>query len=288
MSILQVALAGVGIGFIYALLAGGLNLVFGVFNVLNIAHGQFLFIGAITTYVLWSWAGLHPLLTLPAAALVAFFAGALVQALLVERVLQYGLVTALLLLFGVALFAEGIGLAALGVGERSVRLLAGATELPGGIRIANVRLLAAAVALPLFVAMNYYLHRTRMGIATRATAQNADIAQSCGIDVRRVRIVTMGISCGLAGVAGSLAIMMFPLTPQSTLPFAITGFVVAVVGGMGSFNGSLVAGVLYGLGEGVAAYVWDSRTAVALGFLLLVLILLVRPSGLAGATETRV
>lgn len=282
MSVLQVALAGVGIGFVYALLAAGLNLVFGVFEVLNIAHGQFLYGGAIVTYLLWSVTGINPLWTIPISAAAMFMAGAAVQVALVEKVLKHGLITALLLLFGVAVLGQGIGLATMGVGERSVRFGAGSLQLAEGLRVSNVRLIAIAVCVPLFILMHLYLTRTRLGVATKATAQNPEIAQSCGIDVRKIRTITMGISCALAGVAGSLIILMFPLTPQSTLPFAITAFLVAVVGGMGSFKGSIIAGVLYGVGEGLAAYATDSRTAVALGFALLIVVLLVRPGGIAG------
>lgn len=278
---LQVLLAGLLLGLVYALVAGGLNLIFGVFQVLNLAHGEFLVIGAFLSWFLWDGLGLHPLLTVPVAAVVLFVVGVATQRLLVERVLKYSIIVSLILLFGLSILLQGLGLQFFGVNDRTIRYFDGSFEI-FGVLISEARVVAGLVAIPVLLLMHLHLKYTRMGVATKATAQNAQIAQACGIDVRRVRVMTMGVSAALAGVAGSLLINLYPLNPQAGFRFAIVAFVVAVVGGLGSFYGSILAGLVVGAAEGLVGLYWDPQISIAAVFLVLVAMLAVRPTGLAG------
>lgn len=279
---LQVLVAGLLLGLIYALLAGGLNLIFGVFGVLNVAHGEFLFAGAFLSWFLWSDLGFHPLLTVPLAALFLFVIGITLQLLLVERVLRYTIVVSLILLFGISILVQGVSLELFGVNDRIVRHFAGSFDVFGLFSVSKARVTIGLIAIPVLLAMHLYLRYTRMGVATKATAQNAEIAQSCGIDIRRVRVLTMGLSAAMAGIAGSLLINIFALNPQSGFRFAIIAFVVSVVGGLGSFYGSIAAGLLIGGAEGLVTLYWDAQISVAAVFMFLVVVLAVKPSGLGG------
>lgn len=285
--LLQVAIAGVAIGLIYALLAGGLTLIFGVFEVLNVAHGELLVAGALITYYLWDATGIHPLLTLPASAVLLFAVGMFLQWALIERVLRHGIIVSLIMLFGVGLALVGLGVQFLGVNARSVPYYSGALSF-GSVAVSMSRIVVVAVAVPILVAMSLYLSRSRLGIATKATAQNAQIAEACGIDVRRIRMVTMGLASAMAGVAGSLLILVFPLDVQSGLNYVIIAFVVAVVGGLGNYAGSVVAGLLLGVAGGVVTLYANAQLSVAAAFLLLVVMLVVRPAGLlSGRAQLR-
>ncbi len=283
--LVQVASAGLLLGLIYALMAGGLSLIFGVFGVLNIAHGELMFGGAFVSWFMWNGLGVHPLLTVPFAALAMFIVGVLLQVVLVERALNESPVVSLLMLFGVSLVAQGIGIRLFSVNPRVIAYFSGSFEV-AGVFIAKSRLAAALVAVPVLLLVHLYLKYSKLGIATKATAQNADIAEACGIDVGRVRYITMGLAAALAGVAGALTIMILPFTPQSGFQFGVIAFVVAVVGGLGSFYGAILAGVFLGVGQNLLAWKTDQLLSDALIFVFLVGVLALRPAGIISMTRS--
>jgi branched-chain amino acid transport system permease protein len=287
-ALLQVLASGLILGCIYALIAGGLNLIFGVFGVLNIAHGEFVLGGAFTAWYLNDGLGWHPLLTVPVAALAMFLAGLVLQRALVERVLQQSAVISLILLFGVSLVVQGLGVRVFGVTDRSISYFSGSFDVFGLFTVSKARLAAVAVAAPVLVAVHCYLRYTKIGIATKATAQNAQIAEACGINVKLVRHLTMGVATGMAGIAGALVILVFPFNPQSGMQYAIIAFVIAVVGGLGSFYGSVVAGLVLGAGQGLVGYYSTAELSVAVMYIFLIAVLILRPSGLASLAKATV
>jgi len=272
------------IGMIYALMASGLNLIFGVLHVLNIAHGEFMFGGAFVSWFMWNELGFHPLLTVPFAAVAMFLVGVVLQVGLIERVMKENIVVSLILLFGVSLAVQGIGIRLFSVNPRVISHYEGSFDI-GGVLLAKSRLTVALAAIPVLVLVHLYLKYSKYGIATKATAQNAEIAEACGINVQRVRYVTMGLAGAMAGVAGSLTIIILPFTPQSGFSYGVIAFVVAVVGGLGSFYGSIVAAVLLGVGQNVLAWKTDQLLSDALIYLFLVAALVIRPSGLASLAK---
>jgi branched-chain amino acid transport system permease protein len=283
--VVQVLVSGLIVGVLYALIAGGLNLIFGVFGVLNLAHGEFVLGGAFTAWYLHDGLGWHPLLCLVASAVVTFVLGVGLQALLIERVLDQSVVMSLILLFGVSLSVQGLGVRYFGVTDRTLAYFSGSFDIFGWFLISKTRLVAVAVAAVVLVAVHLYLRYTKMGIATKATAQNAQIAEACGINVKAVRHLTMGMATGMAGIAGGLVIMIFPFNPQSGFQYAIIAFVIAVVGGLGSFYGSVLAGVVLGAGQGLVGYYTTSQLSVAIMYLFLILVLVIRPSGFGGVAK---
>ena len=282
----QVVVSGLMFGLIYALMASGLNLIYGVFDVLNIAHGEFMYGGAIISWFLWSHYGLNPFLTVPFAAIGMFGAAVLVHITLIERVIKESTVVSLILLFGVSIAVQGLGIKFFSINPRTISYFEGSYEI-WGILIAKSRLAAVFLAIPSLILAHVYLKYSRYGVATKATAQNAEIAQSCGINVRRVRYLTTGIAAALAGVAGSATIMVLPIDPQSGYRFAITAFIIAIVGGLGSFYGSIFAALLMAVVQNILAWKTEQLLSDALIYIVLIGVLLFRPNGLAGLLKTR-
>ena len=278
------AISGILLGGVYALLAGGLNLIFGVMRVINMAHGELLMLGAYTTFWLFARAGMNPLLSLLLSVPLLFLLGALVQRLLVSRVVRRPLLISLLLTFGLSLFLTGLAQQLWTNDYRSVPYLSGSIGF-AGLAVSRPRLVAFAVALVLSAATYTFLRWGRWGQALRATAQNPDAALACGVDVDRARLLAFGLGAALAGASGTLAAFMYTVFPEMGHTFMLKAFAVIVLGGMGSFAGAFLAALLLGLVEAFAAFWTTTQIAEALIYLLLLLALLLRPNGLFGLRE---
>jgi branched-chain amino acid transport system permease protein len=155
----------------------------------------------------------------------------------------------------------------------------------GGLAVSKSRLVAFLIALAVTGAMFLFLRRSRFGKAIRATSQHAEVAQICGIDVRRVRLVTFGLGSAMAGIAGTLIAMIFTINPEMGRMFIGKAFAIIVLGGLGSFTGAFLGALFLGVGETLAAYWTDTQLAEAVAYAVLLLVLLVRPSGFFGRTE---
>jgi branched-chain amino acid transport system permease protein len=279
-----VAVSGILLGGVYALVAGGLTLIFGVMRVINLAHGELLMLGAYTTFWLFVRSGLDPLLSLLVSVPLLFLIGAAVQRYLVGRVVRRPLLISLLLTFGLSLFLTGLAQQLWTNDYRSVPYLSGSLPL-AGLAVSRTRLVAFAVALVLTGAAYAFLRWGRWGRALRATSQNADAALACGVDVDRARLIAFALGAALAGAAGTLAAFMYSVFPEMGHTFMLKAFAVIVLGGMGSFAGAFLAALLLGLVEAFAAFWTTTQIAEALIYLLLVLALLLRPNGLFGLRE---
>ena len=284
LTLAQVAASGILLGGVYALLAGGLNLIFGVMRVINLAHGELLMLGAYAAlglFVLW---GVPPLLALALIMPLLFGLGMLLQRLLVSRVVRQPPLTSLLLMFGVSLLLTGAAQQAFTTNFRSVPYLSGSVDV-AGLALSLPRLVAFGVAAVLSAAVHAYLRWSRWGKALRATAQNPDVALMCGIDVDRARLLAFGLGAALAGAAGTLASFIFTIFPEMGGTYMLKGFAVIVLGGLGSFGGAFAGAVLLGLFESFAAYATNAQAAEGVAYVLLFLVLLVKPSGLFGLRE---
>ncbi|MGI8424887.1 MAG: branched-chain amino acid ABC transporter permease [Chloroflexota bacterium] len=284
LTLAQVAVSGILLGGVYALLAGGLNLIFGVMRVINLAHGELLMLGAYAAFWLFTLVGVNPIVALVIVAPGMFLVGLALQALLVRRVVRQPPLTSLLLMFGVSLFLMGAAQQAFTTNFRSVPFLSGSVAV-GGLALSRPRLVAFALAAVLSTLVYSYLRWSRWGKALRATAQNADVALVCGIDVDRARLLAFGLGAALAGAAGTLTSFIYTIYPEMGSTFMLKAFAVIVLGGLGSFGGAFAGAILLGLFESFAAYVWTAQAAEAVAYVLLVLVLLGRPSGLFGLRE---
>jgi branched-chain amino acid transport system permease protein len=281
-----VAISGLLLGGVYALLAGGLNLIFGVMRVINLAHGELLMLGAYTTFWLFSREGVNPLLSIPISAALMFGLGLLLERALVERVVDRPLLSSLLLTFGLSTLFMGVALNLWTADFRSVayRPLTGSFDLLG-LNVSRSRLVAFAIAVALTAATYAFLRHSTFGKAIRATAQHAQVAQVCGIDVGRVRLVVFALGSAMAAVSGSLIATIFAINPEVGGTFIAKAFAIVVLGGLGSFVGAFVGALALGVVETLAAYVTSTQLAEGVSYAVLVLVLLLRPSGLFGEQE---
>lgn len=279
--ILQVAVSGLLAGGLYALVALGLSLVFGVMRVINVAHGTLLMLGAYVTYWLFALLGMNPFVSLIVSIPVLFVVGVILQKLFVHRVVYAPELSSLLLTFGISIVIANVAMLAWSADYRSVEFLTGAFVI-GEIALSKPRLVSFLVALALTGLAFLFLQQTKTGKAIRATSQHRDVAQVCGIDVRRIDLITFGLGAALAGAGGSLVSVMFAVYPEMGQLYVFKSFLVIVLGGAGNYPGAFFGGLILGLVEGLASLFLTAQLSEVIAYVLLVVVLLVRPQGLLG------
>lgn len=283
MATLQIVLSGVLLGGLYACMAISFSLIWGVTNLINLAHGAMIIVGAYITWVLVTYAGWDPFLTLPVSAAALFAFGYLLQGLLLNRVMQTSLFMTLVLTFGLNMLLINVNIALFTADIRSITTSYAHLALQvGEIRLPYTRIAAFLIALSLTGALHLFLNHTRAGQAIRATAQHRRAASLQGIDTAGIHALTFGIGSAMAGAAGSLIAILYSFSPVSGDALTLKSFVIVVLGGLGSMAGALVAGIVLGVAENLVSGFLAPGYRDAVGFLLLLLILLVRPRGLFG------
>ncbi len=277
----QGLVTGVLLGGVYAMVALGLTLVFGVMRVINVAHGTLLMLGAYITYTAVNSFGLNPIASVLVSAPLLFLLGLAAQRLIVEPVVGAPELQGLLVTFGLSIVAINVALLVWKPDIRTVTYLSGSLVV-GGLAFSVPRTIGFAVAVLVTAAAGLFLKRSRLGKAIRATAQNQTVALVCGIDVRRIRLLAFGLGSALAGIGGSLISIMYAIYPEMGPLYTLKAFAVVVLGGLGSYAGALVGGVILGVAESYTGLFLGTQVAEAVAYLLLVLVLLVRPQGLLG------
>ena len=283
--LLQILVSGLLVGVVYALSACGLNLIVGVMGIVNMAHGEQLMIGAYITLGVFLWLGTSNPLILLAAIPVTFVLGMLIQKYLLEPMMESLEVGTLLLTFGLSVFLSTGGLATLSANFRFVPMFSGATVL-GDLAFPTARVITAGFAILLTGATYLFLQKHRIGKAIRATSQNAEAAGACGIDVRKVRILAFGLGSAMAGAAGALVSTSYAFNPDIGMTFILKTFAAIVLGGMGSFVGGFIGALILGAGEAMAAFFTTAQIAEMVAYVILVAVLLFRPSGIMGIKKT--
>jgi branched-chain amino acid transport system permease protein len=283
--IAQVIVSGLLAGALYSMVALGLALIFGVMRVINIAHGPMLMLGAYTTWILFDRFGMNPYLTLPISAAVMFLLGALLQRTLVFRVVDAPELSSLLLTFGVSIALVNIAQLLFTSDLRSVEFLTGSIPI-GPIALSKSRVIACVFAAGITALAFLFLQKTKLGKAIRATSQSREVAMVCGIDVQRIHLIAFGMACALAACGGTLVAVMVAIQPEMGQIWTFKSFLVIVLGGAGNYPGALLGGLLLGLVEQLASLFLTTQLSDAVAYVLLVLALLVRPSGLLGGRQT--
>lgn len=278
----QILISGLLVGAVYALSACGLNLIVGVMGIVNMAHGEQIMIGAFITYGVYVLVGGGSVLILFAAIPVTFAIGALLQKYLLEPMMGSPQVGTLLLTFGVSVFLSASGLALFSANFRMAPVFSGSFVFLD-LAFPKSRMVTALVAVVLTGAIYLFLKRHRLGKAIRATAQNPDAAKACGIDVKRIRIIAFGLGSAMAGAAGSMVATIYSFNPDIGTVFILKTFAAVVLGGIGSFIGGLVGAILLGVIEALAAFFTTAQLSEMAAYVILVVVLLVRPHGLMGA-----
>jgi branched-chain amino acid transport system permease protein len=283
---IQQVVLGLMLGGVYVAVAIGFSLVWGILNIVNLAHGALVVVGMYTTWYLFSHFGVDPFLSLPVAAGALFVVGYSLQRGVINRVIRAPLFFTLLLTFGINLVLINLFLVWFKADFRSVTpSYSGAGLAVGGITIPYVRLAALAVALLLAAAVGVFLNRTRTGFAIQAVGADKDAAQLVGIDLRHVYALTFAVGAACAGVAGGLLSTIQAISPTAGEPYTLQAFVVVILGGLGRVSATVVGGLLFGLIEVLAQSEVPGLGAGwsnAIAFAVLVLVLVVRPQGLLG------
>jgi branched-chain amino acid transport system permease protein len=280
----QVVISGILAGALYAMVALGLALIFGVMRVINIAHGPFLMLGAYTTYFLYSALGLNPYLSLPASMLVLFLLGMLIQRTLVFRVVDAPELSSLLLTFGISIALVNLAQLAFTSDLRAVEHVTGSWVL-GRLALSKSRTVAFLFAAAITALAFVFLQKTRLGKAIRATSQSREVAMVCGINVDNIHLVTFGLAAALAAAGGTLMSVIVAIQPEMGQIWTFKSFLVIVLGGAGNYPGALLGGMILGLVEQLASLFLTAQLSEAIAYVLLVLVLLVRPTGLLGGRQ---
>jgi len=281
--LLQTTVNGLLLGGVYGIATVGFSMVWGVMGIINLAHPAFIMIGAYVTVLLYAQFGLDPLMSIPLSMAVLFIVGYTLQAGILNRILRTGLLLSLAVTFGVNLAIVDLFSLLFSSDLRAVNVsYAQASIEVAGRLVPVIRLIAAALSVLLGVALYGVLRHTRVGQAILATALDREVSSLMGLDPLRVYALTAGVGAALAGATGSLASMTFPVSPAMGNIFLGAAFVVTVLGGIGSVEGCIVAGFLYGLTQAWAAYLLGPSYQELVAFALFLVILVIRPQGLFG------
>jgi len=281
--IAQTLADGLVLGGIYALAAVGFSLIFGVLHVINLSHGILVLMGAYLALILSTALRIDPLLTMPLVMIGLFCVGYVYQRLLIQRAVDRASVNSMLLTFGVALMLQNAMIWVFSPDMKSITpSYAFASFKLGPVNFDAVRVSALAASLVLLSLLALFLKFSALGRVIRATAQQTMAAQLCGVNVRHVYALNFAVSAAFAGAAGIVIGIILPFSPADEGNWTLNAFVVVVLGGVGSPAGALIGGLLLGIVNTLTAqYVGPAFPNVTM-FLLLVLLLLVRPHGLLG------
>jgi len=279
---------GLLIGAIYGLAALGLTLVWGIMDVVNLAHGEFVLFGAYLTFVLFSQrgalGGVNPLLSLLMVVPAGLLFGAFLYRALLQRVVGQPALTTLLLTFGLSILFNNVLLNWFGPDVRIVRW-AQSSLVIGGVALPWTRLIAFALVIVVALCLFVFLQRSYAGKAIRAVMQDAEAAAALGIDTQRVLTTAFAVGTMLAMVAGVLVSVALSFSPANGVQFSVTSFVICVVGGLGRPLGAMMGGIIVGLVESFTGVFITQAYTPAMVSLLLIGFLLVRPVGLFGMAE---
>lgn len=285
-TILDIIISGFIMGGIYALIAVGLSLQYGVGRVLNVGHGEFIMIGAFATWTLYTLAGVSPLLSLvicgPGLFIVGFFIHrTLFQYLREESESIVAFAdSSLLASFGLLFIIQNIALLIWKADIRGYTYLTSSVNILGAIFAAN-RLVALLFAVVISIVFYLFLTRTRLGKAIRAAAEDPATAQVMGVNIHRVLAICFGLGALMAGFAGPLISMMYEIQPTMGLEYTIIAIIVVVLGGLGSITGSLIGGFILGLIGSIVTY-FDPGLSLIAYYVIFILLLLIRPTGILG------
>ena len=283
---LQTLLSGLLTGGLYVQIGIGLSLIFGVMRIINFAHGELMVIGMYLTYALFTFFGIDPFLSVVIVAPALFLFGGALERIFIQPVLRAKEENQILLTVGLSLILSNGLLLLFGANYRSVTTsYSGSVFYLGPISLSVPMSISFILTLVMTLSLYLFLMKTCTGMAIRATAEDREAAMLIGIDAKRMGFLAFGIGTALVGTAGSLLDPVYYISPGVGGPFTLKAFVVTVLGGMGSITGAMVGGLLLGVAESLGAVYISTGYKDAIGLLLFLGVLLVRPSGLFGRSR---
>jgi branched-chain amino acid transport system permease protein len=279
----NVIINGLLIGAIYALVATGLNLIFGVMRVVNFAHGEMVVVGMYAGYALWKYTGMPPIATVPLAMLLLFALGYGFQRVIGNAFVSKPQHVQFVLYIGLALAITGLHAVVFGPDPRGIQSEASfAVYTIASLRIDAARLHAALAALAVIAALWAWLKYSLTGKALHAAAENITGGEAIGIRIKHVFALTMGIGAACAGTAGALLAPLYDTQPYLAPEFTLLAFIIVIVGGLASLPGALLGGLLIGVAEALAATLIAPSAKSLFSYGLLIVVLILMPEGLLG------
>ncbi len=282
MPVTELLVGGLMLGGLYALMACGLNLIFGVMRVINFAHGELMAVGALTTVSLVAGAALPFWVAILVVPLVTAALGVVIHETVLRRLTGAPMIMSLLATYAISTILVNASILLWGGGYQGLPGVLGGAISVLGVFVPLSRAVAFAVALGVSLVVWWVLRATRFGRAVRSVSQAPELAEISGISIGRVRSATFALGAAMAGLAGVLLAPAVASDPQMGARFLIKAFAVIIVGGMGSYPGAILAALLLGVIEVVGGYLAGAVIGSALLFLLMLAVLVVRPRGLIG------
>lgn len=282
--LIQLIINGLLLGGAFAIISIGLTLVFGVVRVVNFAHGEFLMVGMYAVYLLSAHFGWHPYASAIPVALLLFIVGAAMQRFIIQPLLDADAHIQIFATVGVSTALLNLGLLIFGADVRQAQVTTGITTFQiGSFNIVSGQLITFVAAIALVAALHLFLTRTYLGRAFRSVAQNRYSAALMGVNVNMIYILAFGIGTAFVGIAAALLSTQYPVFPTVGTYFVLTAFVIVVLGGLGSMFGALFGAMLIGLVDSLAGFYIAPDLKEVVYFVIFILILVFRPTGLFGA-----
>jgi branched-chain amino acid transport system permease protein len=281
----QASMDGILLGILFALIAYGMALQWGVMNIINIAQGELVILGGYIAYTMYMM-GIHPAFGIIVSPIIMFFVGWLLYKIVICRVVDRDLFISILATFGISILTQQLMNFIFGADVVVAQSNFGTSMFfEGMVTLPNAKIFAAVVSVIFAIGLVVYMKKSKLGRAIRATAQNARAAKILGVDTEKVYAATFGINAALCGVAGSLISITFTLHPYVGLPYTVRSFMIVIVAGLGNLPGVALSGMGLGVFEEFADYILGTEFRIGAVFMLLVLILVYRRFALSSKRE---
>lgn len=280
----QLIINGLLLGGTFAIISVGLTLIFGIVRVINFAHGEFLMVGLYAVYLMTNHLGLHPYIATVPAIILLFIAGALMQRFIIQPLLNADPHIQIFATVGISTALLNFALLVFGADVFSVRLddFTSNRVRMGAVSATTGPMITFVLSIALIVGLHIFLKVTYLGRAIRATAQNRYAAQLMGVNVEWIYIITFGLGCACLGLASGLLLPQYPVFPTVGSFFVLTAFVIVVLGGLGSLGGAFLGSMIIGLVDSLSGYYIAPDLKEVVYFLIFLVILVLRPTGLLG------
>ena len=273
---LQASLDGILIGILFALIAYGMALQWGVMNIINIAQGELVIMGGYIAYFMYL-SGIHPAFGIIVSPIIMYCVGWGMYKLVINKVVDKDLFTSILATFGISILAQQLMNFAFGADVVVAQSNFGTTMLfDNMVTIPNAKIFSGAVCVISAIILVVYMRKSKLGRAIRATAQNARAAKILGVDTEKVYAATFGINAALCGIAGACIAITFTLHPYTGLPYTVRSFMIVIIAGLGNLPAVAISGMGLGIFEEWADYLLGTEFRIAAVFSLLVIILVYR------------
>ena len=279
---IQAIIQGLLLGGLYAIIGVGMSMIFGIVRITNLAHGDFLILAGYISHIVMGMLGVNPFVSLIIVLPVMFCIGYAVQSTMLNKVLGRGAEPPLLVTFGISIIIQNLLLYFFTANAMKLKseLLLKSIVITETIRIPVMYLTGCIIGVAVILLLNFYMSKTYMGRAIKATSDDSNAAQLMGVNIRITYGIAMGISMMTAGVAGVLMGMLFNFYPTSGSSYLIIAFAVVIIGGIGSINGTLLAGFVFGLAQALGGFFLGTVYQQLIAYLVMIIMLIVRPQGL--------